>query len=43
MDFTAATTFECAAEQFGECLTTVGHEPSMGIEQATTSYSFQVP
>jgi hypothetical protein len=27
----------------GECLTGVAHKPSIVIEQATTSYSFQVP
>jgi hypothetical protein len=46
MNFTAATTFECATRAdpaFGECLTTVAHKPSIVIEQATYSYSFRFP
>jgi hypothetical protein len=45
MNFTAARTFDCATEQIalGECLTTVAHEPSIVIEQATYSYSFRFP
>jgi hypothetical protein len=46
MNFTVATMFlirDSAGPAFGECLTSVAPKPSIEIEQATTSYSFQVP